>query len=205
MFRPPRHLELLAALVGTGVQLATLATTTILVTIAGTLFVERGTILTVFLVCYALTSFVGGYVSGGFYARHEGKQWIRTMLLTATLFPITCFGLCAVLNTIAIFYRSLAAVPFGSIVIVLVMWFFVSFPLCLLGTVVGRNWNSIPNNPCRIKRIPSPIPNKTWYLRPEVIALIGGLLPFGSIFIEMYFIFTSFWNYKVCARASMGG
>jgi hypothetical protein len=32
-----------------------------------------------------------------------------------------------------------------------------------------------------------------------VIALVGGLLPFGSIFIEMYFIFTSFWNYKVRA------
>lgn len=29
---------------------------------AGTLFTERGTIRTVFFVCYALTSFVGGYV-----------------------------------------------------------------------------------------------------------------------------------------------
>jgi hypothetical protein len=26
---------------------------------------------------------------------------------------------------------------------------------------------------------------------------MGGLLPFSSIFIEMYFTFTSFWNYKV--------
>ena len=26
---------------------------------------------------------------------------------------------------------------------------------------------------------------------------MGGLLPFGSIFIEMYFVFKSFWNYKV--------
>ena len=49
----------------------------------------------------------------------------------------------------------------------------------------------------RVKRIPSPIPDKAWYLTPPVIALVGGLLPFGSIFIEMYFIFTSFWNYKV--------
>ena len=48
-----------------------------------------------------------------------------------------------------------------------------------------------------MKRIPSPIPDKRWYLRPWVIAAAGGLLPFGSIFIEMYFIFTSFWNYKV--------
>ena len=30
-----------------------------------------------------------------------------------------------------------------------------------------------------------------------VIAILGGLLPFGSIFIEMYFVFTSFWAYKV--------
>lgn len=26
--------------------------------------------------------------------------------------------------------------------------------------------------------------------------MLSGLLPFGSIFIEMYFVFTSFWNYK---------
>jgi transmembrane 9 superfamily protein 3 len=26
---------------------------------------------------------------------------------------------------------------------------------------------------------------------------MGGLLPFGSIFIETYFVFTSIWNYKV--------
>ena len=29
---------------------------------AGTLFTERGTIVTVFIVCYALTSFVAGYI-----------------------------------------------------------------------------------------------------------------------------------------------
>ena len=63
--------------------------------------------------------------------------------------------------------------------------------------MVGRNWSGQPDNPCRVKRIPSPIPAKKWYLQPGVIALMGGLLPFGSIFIEMYFIFTSFWNYKV--------
>ena len=104
VFRPPRYLELLAALVGTGVQLALLVLSVILITIAGayhlpdppflpkkdscsttviecedivvdegrvllnsmklagTLFTERGTIVTVFIICYALTSFVAGYV-----------------------------------------------------------------------------------------------------------------------------------------------
>merc|ERR1712088_600655 len=29
------------------------------------------------------------------------------------------------------------------------------------------------------------------------MGMLGGILPFGSIFIEMYFIFTSFWTYKI--------
>lgn len=197
VFRPPSHLGLLAALIGTGSQLALLILCVIIITIVGTLFVERGTIVTVFIICYALTSFVGGYVSGGFYMRNEGKNWIRAMLLTACLYPGITMAIAFLLNTIAIFYHSLAAVPFGTMVVMAVLWGLLSCPLCLFGTVIGRNWNGQPDNPCRVKRIPSPIPFKKWYLRPWVISVLGGLLPFGSIFIEMYFIFTSFWNYKV--------
>ena len=127
----------------------------------------------------------------------SGKNWIKAMILTASLFPFMCFGIGFILNTIAIFYGSLAAIPFGTMVVVFVIWAFISFPLALLGTVVGRNWSGAPNNPCRVKTIPRPIPEKKWYLTPSVISLMGGLLPFGSIFIEMYFVFTSFWNYKV--------
>lgn len=35
------------------------------------------------------------------------------------------------------------------------------------------------------------------FMEPGVIIMLGGVLPFGSIFIEMYFIFTSFWAYKI--------
>ena len=158
---------------------------------------ERGTILTAFIVCYALTSALGGYVSGGLFARMEGRAWIQAMLLTACLYPGVIFSIGAVLNTIAIGYGSLAAVPFGYILIVLLLWAFLSLPLCVAGTLLGRNWGSAPNNPCRVKRIPSPIPPRPWYLSPAAIVAAGGLLPFGSIFIEMYFVFTSFFNYKV--------
>ncbi|KAM0061861.1 putative nonaspanin (TM9SF), MFS transporter superfamily [Helianthus debilis subsp. tardiflorus] len=197
VFRPPRNLALLSAVVGTGAQLALLILLVILFAIVATLYIGRGAIVTTFIVCYALTSFVSGYVSGGMYSRHGGKNWIKSMILTASLFPFLCFGIGFVLNTIAIFYGSLAAIPFGTMVVVFVIWAFISFPLALLGTVVGRNWSGAPNNPCRVKTIPRPIPDKKWYLTPSVVSVVGGLLPFGSIFIEMYFVFTSFWNYKV--------
>ncbi|KAL6634548.1 hypothetical protein ACP70R_027219 [Stipagrostis hirtigluma subsp. patula] len=197
VFRPPRNLVLLSALVGIGTQLAALILLVILLAIIGMLYIGRGAIVTTFIVCYALTSFISGYVSGALYSRHGGKNWIKAMVTTASLFPFMCFGIGLALNTIAIFYGSLAAIPFGTMVVVFVLWAFISFPLALLGTVVGRNWSGAPNNPCRVKTIPRPIPEKKWYLTPSVIALMGGLLPFGSIFIEMYFVFTSFWNYKV--------
>lgn len=94
---------------------------------------DRGAILTTAIVCYALTSFVGGYVSGGLYSRMEGKRWIAAMLLTAGLYPGLVFGIAFVLNMIAVSYHSLAAVPFGTIVIVLLLWAFLSFPLGILG------------------------------------------------------------------------
>ena len=197
VFRPPRYLPVLAALLGTGVQMTMLVFFVILITIFGMLYEGRGTIITVFIVCYALTSFVGGYVSGGYNARCEGKNWIKTMLLTAGLFPGTCFAIAFSLNTIAIFYHSLAAVPFGTMVVIFFMWSFISFPLVLFGTVIGRNWNGAPDNPCRVKTIPRPIPERAWYFTPGAISVMGGILPFGSIFIETYFVFTSIWNYKV--------
>lgn len=49
---------------------------------------------------------VCSYVSGGFYARNDGKNWIHTMIITANLFPLACFGIALVLNTIAIFYQA---------------------------------------------------------------------------------------------------
>jgi transmembrane 9 superfamily protein 3 len=197
VFRAPRHLPTLAALLGTGTQMALLVLFVILITIFGAAYEGRGTIITVFIVCYALTSFVSGYVSGGFNARNSGKRWIKTMLLTAGLFPGACFGVAFFLNTVAIFYHSLAAVPFGTMVVIFFMWSFISFPLVLFGTVVGRNWNGVPDTPCRVKTIPRPIPDSPWYLRPFAVACLSGALPFGSIFIETYFVFTSIWNYKV--------
>jgi len=100
------------------------------------------------------------------------------------------------LNFIAVRYGSLAAFPFGTIVAVLAIWGFISYPMTFIGTVIGKNWNGATDNPCRVNPVPRQIPEKKWYLHPIVNVILGGVLPFGSIFIEMYFIFTSFWHYK---------
>ena len=86
-------------------------------------------IVTTFIVCYACTSLFGGYVSGTIYVRHDGRSWARAALLTACLLPGVGFAIASILNTIAITYHSLEAVPFGSIVVVILIWAVISVPL----------------------------------------------------------------------------
>ena len=80
VFRPPQHLSLFCALVGSGSQLACMVFIMILFATATTLYMGRGGIIISFLVVYCLTSIVAGYTSGGLYARSGGHAWIPTMM-----------------------------------------------------------------------------------------------------------------------------
>ena len=197
VFRPPPRLGLLCAGVGTGVQLWCLACVTLGLAALGDGFAERGSITTTAIVTYALTSTIGGYVSGSRYARADGRAWVRCALTTALAFPLLTLSNGATLNTVALAHHSLAAATWGSVAGLLALWLLLSVPLSLAGTLAGRNWAGARDDPCRVKRIPSPIPPAPWWRSPAAVVAAAGLLPFGSIFIETFFVFSSFWSYRV--------
>jgi transmembrane 9 superfamily protein 3 len=197
VFRPPKLLTLFSALIGTGYQLILIVFFLITFAILGSYYDTRGAMVTAAIIIYCVTSFVSGYFSGSYYSKHGGKRWIRTMIVTACLFPFFIATSAFLLNFIAIAYSALIAIPFKTMVSVVAMWACITVPLVFLGTIVGRNFAGKPDFPCRINPYPRPIPQKPYYLSRLMFVILGGILPFGSIFIEMYFVFTSFWNYKV--------
>jgi transmembrane 9 superfamily protein 3 len=111
------------------------------------------------------------------------------MFLTNFLFPGMMFVVGFVLNIIAVMYGTIHSVPIGTLIQVLLIWLFVSLPLAILGTILGRHWNGKSSFPCRVGTIPRPIPVSPWYTQRTVLIPLTGILPFGSIFIEMYFVF----------------
>lgn len=197
VFRPPSHPLLLSALVGTGYQVAIVSFIVIISAIAGELYTERGSILNTGIYAYALLSSVNGYFGGSLYSRLHGRNWIRQCLVSAALLPSLVCGTAFLINFIAIYYHASRAIPFTTMLMVASICLFVILPLTILGTIIGRNTNGQPSNPCRVSSVPRPIPEKKWYMEPVMIILLGGILPFGSISIEMYFIFTSFWTFKI--------
>jgi transmembrane 9 superfamily protein 3 len=196
VFRTPSNLALLCAVVGNGLQLTLLCVICITMAIVEHVYAGKGGALTVSIVFYALTSVVGGFVSGSLYTQYGGGSWQTAMLVNATLFPGIVVGTTFLVNFVSWHYETLHAIPFRTMLVVLAIWIFVSMPLTIVGTIVGRNWCGEANNPCRVNPIPRYIPDNPWFLRPFAMSMLSGLLPFGSIFIEMYFVFTSFWNYK---------
>ena len=198
VFRPPPLAPLLASLLGTGAQVCALVATTAGATFLGALSSGRGgTVAGVALASWALTSPIAGFVSGAFNARCGGHAWIGTCLLTASLLPCFAVVVGGSLNTIAIGYGSLAALPAHAIVSLIAIWLFVSCPLTLIGTLLGRHSTSGAAPPCRVRSIPRPVPPPPWFASPLFLIVAGGALPFGAIFIELHFLFVSFWGGRI--------
>jgi hypothetical protein len=42
-----------------------------------------------------------------------------------------------------------------------------------------------------------PTPNQAWYMQHVFAILVGGVLPFGAVFIELFFILSSIWLHQV--------
>jgi len=207
VFRPPSFLIVFSALIGTGWQLAVLVLGVVLFAILGPIHgevhEERGEVITAIISFYVLSSCVAGYASGSYYKTffttpraEAGSRWQLTMLVTILFLPSLFVGVFTALDATAMYYGTINAIPFVIILKVFALWCFVSVPLCVVGTVFGRHAGGRTSFPCRINSIPRPIPESPWYGNPAFIIPLAGVLPFGSIFIELYFVFTSYWNYK---------
>ena len=101
-----------------------------------------------------------------------------------------------VLCFLSLAYGALASFPLRNVLTLAAVWLVVCLPLHVLGTILGRTLRGNPNNPCRVASLPSPIPPAPFYAQPTFIVAASGLLPFGAVFIEIFFIFASIWSYK---------
>uniref|UniRef100_I1L3Z7 Transmembrane 9 superfamily member n=2 Tax=Glycine subgen. Soja TaxID=1462606 RepID=I1L3Z7_SOYBN len=140
VFRFPKFKSLFAAALGSGTQLFTLTVFIFILALVGVFYpYNRGALFTALVVIYALTSGIAGYTATSFYCQLEGTNWVRNLLLTGCLFCGPLFLTFCFLNTVAIAYKATAALPFGTIVVIVLIWTLVTSPLLVLGGIAGKN------------------------------------------------------------------
>ena len=123
------------------------------------------------------------------------KEWRTNALRIATIFPGVCFTAFFFLNMLLRSQGSSAAVPFGSIFQILMIWFGISVPLVYLGSFYGQRQEPF-TFPVKVNQIPRQIPEQPWYMQTLFSTLVGGVLPFGAVFIEVFFLMSSLWLHQ---------
>ena len=148
------QLNLLCASIGAGAQLFTTTLCLLTMALLGVFAPsKRGSIVTACIVLYALCAGVGGFVSARLYRQLQGENWAWNIILATFMFPGPLLVVFSFLNTVAIANASTAALPFGTIVIVLALFVLVNLPLTVLGGVAGRNIASTFKAPCRTTKV----------------------------------------------------
>merc|ERR1712048_1199201 len=79
--------------------------------------------------------------------------------------------------------------------IILLLFLVICVPLHTAGTLLGRRAAANTSLPCRVHHLKRPIPTKHWSVAPSMI-VVAGLVPFGCLFIEMYFILSAVWSHN---------
>lgn len=197
IFRTPKNPMLLSIIVGSGAQILMMTSVTIVFALFGLLSPSsRGALSTFMFILYVLFSIVSSFVSGYLYKFFGGENWKMNMILTPLLVPGVLLGIFIFLNFFLIYVNSSGAIPIGTMFAIVVIWFVISVPLSVLGSLLASKRPMI-SVPVRTNQIPRQIPPQPWYLRTIPVMLISGIFPFGSIAVEMYFIHNSLWFNRI--------
>lgn len=193
VFRAPNHPKLLCVMVGDGVQITGMAAVTILFAAFGFMSpASRGMLLTGMILLYLFLGIAAGYVAVRMWRTIQGDStgWRSVAWSVACFFPGIVFLILTILNFILWGSHSTGAIPISLYFILLSLWFCISVPLTLLGGFMGTRAEAI-QYPVRTNQIPREIPARKY---PSWLLVLGaGTLPFGTLFIELFFIMSSIW------------
>ncbi|KAG1662997.1 hypothetical protein FOA52_000568 [Chlamydomonas sp. UWO 241] len=194
-FRPPAGSRMLAVAVGSGVQIIlTTAISLLLATLGFLSPAARGALLTTSMVLYVWLAFVAGFAAVLTWGMVERSYngWPTVCARTSVTAPGIVMAIFTLLNMVIHHTGTTGAVPVGMYFALVLVWFAVSIPLAFVGGYAALRV-PIPDLPMKTNQIPRHVPPPPVGTHPWVLFFAAGLLPFTTIFIELYFAMTSIW------------
>merc|ERR1712157_507296 len=154
---------------------------------------NHGRIYVAAIFLYSFTAYIAGYIASSklkeLMVIKEEHDWMVSCGITSSLFAGPYLFIFSIVNSIAAHHKSSIALPFATIVAIILLWAFVTFPLTAFGAYRGGK-TEIEAYPCHVKKIRRPLPDGLpWYHNNVLLALTAGFLPFMAIYVEVHTIF----------------
>eukprot|EP00529_Nitzschia_sp_RCC80_P014327 CAMPEP_0113482942 /NCGR_PEP_ID=MMETSP0014_2-20120614/23179_1 /TAXON_ID=2857 /ORGANISM="Nitzschia sp." /LENGTH=729 /DNA_ID=CAMNT_0000376475 /DNA_START=10 /DNA_END=2199 /DNA_ORIENTATION=+ /assembly_acc=CAM_ASM_000159 len=198
VFRPPTQYPMLFSIaVGTGAQIGSAFFFTMMCAMVGLINpMKKGQTLTAIILLYVLCGSVAGYISARIFKFCDAKAWKQNTFLTAAGLPGLLISIFTVLNVFLHIAGAATAVHFLTLMAIFGLWISISTPLVFVGSFFGFRAEKI-SVPVKVNQIARYIPELPWYANPPVSYLLGGILPFGSVCIELFFIMSALWLHQI--------
>jgi transmembrane 9 superfamily member 2/4 len=198
VFRPPQNSPmLLCVLVGTGAQICTAFGLGMLAAVMKLLNpLQKGQTLTALIILYVLCGSVAGFVSSRLYKYTEQKAWKRNIIMTAVGVPACLAAVFMALNIWLSVVGAATAVSVFTMIKLFLLWGCVSAPMVFIGSFIGLTMEKI-EIPTRTNQIARIVPATAWHVKSHYTILMGGILPFGSVCIELAFIMSALWLHQI--------
>jgi len=195
VFRAPERTMLFSSVIGVGAQILMIMTFLMILAVVGYFYPgNHGRLVFASVMLYALTSYVAGYVAAAKYKQLGEGDWMLSCLLTSTLFAVPFICVFALVNSVAIAWRSTIAISGGTILACILLWAFVTIPLTMYGSYKGSQ-REVYDWPSKAKIIEKTIPTDLpWYYHWFIQILVSGFLPFMAIYVEVHTIFAAVWG-----------
>lgn len=96
------------------------------------------------VILYTVFGFIGGYVAARVYKSLGGDAFKRLIALTPVMLPALIFSVFFLLNLFVWIKGSSGAVPFGTMLATVIIWFVISVPLSVAGSWLGLRQKVCP-------------------------------------------------------------
>lgn len=127
----------------------------------------------------------------------------KSVILSGILYLGPSFVIISILNIVAISNGTTAAIPIGTIIVILIIYVFISIPLLAFGGIIGHRFSSEFEAPCATKRNTREIPPLAWFRKLPCQVFISGLLSFSAVVLELHHLYASMWGFKIFTLPSI--
>eukprot|EP01065_Artemidia_motanka_P025496 TRINITY_DN30488_c0_g1_i1.p1 TRINITY_DN30488_c0_g1~~TRINITY_DN30488_c0_g1_i1.p1 ORF type:complete len:675 (+),score=207.14 TRINITY_DN30488_c0_g1_i1:67-2025(+) len=193
VFRPPQYANLFCVTIGTGTQIVGMTCTCLFFALLGFLSpANRGGLLTTMLILFVLMGLANGFVTALLQKMFGMKEW-KWLFAAGLMYPSVVFLSWALTEVFLASKKAANAVPLGTVVSVIGLWFGISLPLVLLGGAHAFRLDAI-EPPVHVQRIERKIPPQRWYMNTWLLSVVPGFIPFMAAYVELGFILSSLWQ-----------